>query len=346
MTTAEDKENEKLFSQMSTALRTQDWDKLDELATSPEEKKEEETTEVETPAEEETKEPEESTKQEKESEESDTETPAEKQPEETEGDKDKETPAEETEQEKLRKALDLIESVKKENHALRSQAGRVPYLQRRLQELDTKLEKVTTLATSPSSQPSAKINPKITEKLKKIRDADPELADVLAEVMSEATDGVAAELRGAEIEALRSQREAVSKEYIKAETERLTEMYPNAGEVFASPSWTAWKESQTSRIRGLAESDSADDVAFAFEKYAQDMVKKYPELAPKEAASSEKKEEPNGEAEKIEAERRRKKESTAVIGTPPAAGRTAKPDSEEALFKQFSAQIRKELTGK
>lgn len=333
--TLTDKESEKLFNQMSDAIRNQEFDKLDELVASPEE---EDKAVEETPAEDK---PEEE-QQEETSETTDNEVPADKKPEDDE-EKKKETPAEKTDQEKLAEALALIEKVKQENHNLRSQAGRVPHLQRQVQQIDKKLEELREHATSPSSRPSAKLSEKITQKLAKIREADPELADVLADVLTDATDGVATDLRDAEATSLQNQRKAVEQEIRDAEISRLLDMYPNAPEVFKSPSWKSWEAKQTPQVRGLANSDNADDVAYALERYASDMIKEHPELAPKkeeETTST------NSEAAKIEAERERKKNTAVVVGSPTPAGRKSKPDNDAALFEEFSAQIRKEITGK
>lgn len=320
---------------MSSAIRNQEFDKIDELATSPEK---EDTPnpdghEEDTPVATDTELP---------SETDDNEIPAgEDQPEEDK-DKNKETPAEKTDQEKLNEALALLDKVKQENHNLRSQAGRVPHLQRQVQQIDKKLEELKEQATSPSSRPSTKLTERITPKLAKIKDADPELADVLAELLADATDGVATDLWDAEAKSLHAQRQAVAQEIRDAEVSRLLEMYPNAEQVFKSPSWKSWEAGQSRQLQMLANSDNADDVAFAFEKYAEDMVRLHPELAQKKnggMASG------NDEAARIEAERQRKKQTTVVVGSPAPAGRQQKPENDEALFKQYSEQIRKEITG-
>ena len=328
------KEDEKLFAQMSSAIRDQEFDKIDELVTSPEkeDKSTEEVHEPEVPDAEEV---------ETSPEDGETEIPADK-PEEDKEEKKEPPAAEKTDQEKLTEALALLDKVKQENHNLRSQAGRVPHLQRQVQQIDKKLEELKEQATSPSSRPSTKLTERITPKLAKIKDADPELADVLAELLADATDGVATDLRDAETQSLQNQRKAVEQEIREAEVARLLEMYPNAEQVFKSPSWKTWEAEQSSQIRALANSDNANDVAFAFERYAEDMIKLHPELSKK----AEQEQPNNDDAARIEAERLRKKQTTVVVGSPTPAGRQQKPENDEVLFKQFSEQIRKEITGK
>ena len=327
------KEDEKLFAQMSSAIRDQEFDKIDELVTSPEkeDKSTEEVHEPEVPDAEEV---------ETSPEDGETEIPADK-PEEDKEEKKEPPAAEKTDQEKLAEALALLDKARQENHNLRSQAGRVPHLQRQVQQIDKKLDELRE-AASPSSRPSTKLTERITPKLAKIKEADPELADVLAELLADATDGVATDLRDAETQSLQNQRKAVEQEIREAEVSRLLEMYPNAEQVFKSPSWKTWEAEQSSQIRALANSDNANDVAFAFERYAEDMIKLHPELSKK----VEQEQPNNDDAARIEAERLRKKQTTVVVGSPTPAGRQQKPENDEALFKQYSEQIRKEITGK
>lgn len=335
MTNPTEKETEKLFADMSNAIRNQEFDKIDELATSPEEEDNSTPeTHEEVPEHEEKETPPETGGEE---------IPAGTDQPEQDKEEKKETPSEKSDQEKLAEALALIEKVKQENHNLRSQAGRVPHLQRQVQQIDKKLEELNKHATSPSSRPSTKLTERITPKLAKIKEADPELADVLAELLADATDGVATDLWDAEAQSLQTQRQAVAQEIKEAEVSRLLEMYPNAPEVFQSPSWKSWEAKQTRQTQLMANSDSADDVAWAFEKYAEDMIKLHPELAQKKEGVTPT---ANDEAARIEAERQRKKQTTVVVGSPTPAGRQNKPSDDKALFEDFSKQIRKEITGK
>lgn len=243
-----------------------------------------------------------------------------------------------------------VEKLSKENHGLRSQAGRVPGIQRKLKDLDKKLEELRSQQTSPSSQPSTKIKPKVLDLLKGISDTDPELANAIATAIAEATDGAASDALAKDIEQVEFLRNTEAKTYQDAEAQRLLEMYPNAPEVFKSTSWTEWKAGQTVGWQRMAESDSADEVADAFEKYAKDMITKHPELAPKvetpkEEPTSKVDAEATERARKIEEERRRKKETAANVSNPSAAGKVNIPDDPIALFNKYSEEIRKQRTG-
>lgn len=241
-----------------------------------------------------------------------------------------------------------LEKLSKENHALKSQAGRVPHVQRKLKELDQKLEELNQKATSPSNHPSAAIQPKVLEKLKGIRETDPELADAIAAAFAEAIPGLANDALSREKETLTLLRQQEAEAYQAAQVDILLERFPNAAEVVASPSWLEWKKQQSEDVLHLAESDHADGVALAFELYARDMKAKYPELN-KQAATTAVATKPNeadaAKAAQIEEERRRKQATAATVGSPNAPGKVSLPDDPEALFKKFSEEIRKQRTG-
>lgn len=242
-----------------------------------------------------------------------------------------------TELELLKEKLDKAE---KDNKALRSQAGRIPHVQRRISELDKKLADLAEKAKEP---PQASKD--VEELLKGVKETDPELADAIAKAIEKATSKVAETVTEKEKDNLIFQRNSEAQVYLDHETNRLLSMYPNAREVFKDPHWESWKNEQSPRVAGLAESGNADDVSMAFQKYAADMAAKFPELnkqqeqAKPAAASS------NEAAQKIEAERQRKKETTANVGSPTAQGKTELPSDPKALFEYWSSKIAKDRLG-
>lgn len=267
--------------------------------------------------------------------------------------KPEDTPAAEVKTEEDPTLVELraqLEKLSKENHALKSQAGRVPHVQRRLKELDQKLEELAQKAASPSNHPSATIQPKVLEKLKGIRETDPELADALAAAFAEANTGLADDAINREKQTLTLLREQEVKAYQAAQVELLLEMVPNAAEVVASPSWVEWKKQQSEDILRLANSDHAESVAIAFERYARDMRAKHPELvkeapqsAPAQAAKPS--DADAAKAAQIEEERRRKQAAAVSVSSPAAAGKVSLPDDPEALFKKYFEDIQKQRTG-
>lgn len=340
-----DKDAQKLFNQIGSALGKGDTDKLDELFTN-----ESTTEDVEVEVEESpTEVPEEVSKTddtpEQTEEEDNTENPQDEKP----ADSTEEV-VEAKEPDELVKLREQLAKLESDNHALRSQAGRVPHVQRRLQELDKRLEELSKKAASPSSQTLEKIQPKLQARLKALKETDPELADLLEGSITDAISGVAEDAHSREKETLTLLREVESTEHREHEINRLLDMYPNAPDVFRSDAWKSWKKEQTDAVKALAGSDNADDVSFAFEKYAKDMLAKHPELATKTAVTETvvaKEVDPAAaaEAQKIEQDRQRKKSTNVVVGSPAAPAKTTVSDNPEELFKRFSESIRKEITG-
>lgn len=336
-------EAQTLFNQVSKGIKEDDNEKLTSLMNAETPVKEEVE---ETPAEETVEVVEETVETVEEPEKTDTDdTPPSDKTENVTEEKETEKPAEAPELAKLREEL---AKVTKDNHALRSQAGRVPHLQKRMKEIDAKLAELDKKAATPSDHPSTKINEKVLEKLKGIKETDPEIADVIAAVIAEATSGVTEDSIARERSILETQRNLDYSQYQALEAERLLEKYPNAPEVFASPAWKEWKAAQPKGIQSLASSDNADDVELAFERYAKDMLAKYPELAEKKEVVDESAPADavkNEAAEKLEAERKRKKETAANAKSPNAPAKVKLPDDPQALFDHYSKQIRKEITG-
>lgn len=241
-----------------------------------------------------------------------------------------------------------IEKLNKDNHNLRSQAGRIPSVQKRIRELDKKLEELASKQTSPSSQPSDKLKPEIDELLKGVKETDPELAEAIAKAIAKATEGVAQEIRTKERETISLLREQESIAYQEMEANRLLEMYPNAAEVFRSEHFIKWKANQPDGVRALAESSSADEVSVAFEKYAKDMVTQYPELADKATTPATPVvdgKDNTEQARKIEAERQKRKTTTANVSSPNASGKIPVNDNPEALFEKHFKEIQKQISG-
>lgn len=301
----------KLFNDVSKAMQEDDSNKLSELLAQ-ETPEEEEHPEQELPADE----------------------PEDEPAEEVEEESSEDSPPEEADKDPLEDLRAQLAAMQKENQALRSQAGRVPHVQRKLDELDKKLAQLTA---SPSSQASAKITPKVDSLLKDIDETDPVLAKALREVVATAVEGIDEEHRSREIENLTALREQEARAYQEAEAQRLLEMYPMAPQVFQSPQWAEWKKEQPDHILKLAQSNNADAVALAFDLYAKDMQAKHPELAAQAGG--------NDKANKVEEERQRKQRTAANLESANAPVKGKGPQNPEALFAKFSEEIRKELNG-
>lgn len=251
------------------------------------------------------------------------------------------------EQKRITELEEQLAAAKRAEQALRSQAGRVPSIQRKLDALDKKLESMKS--ASPSSQTSTKIKPKVDKLLEGVRDTDPVLADNIASAIAAAIEGVDEEMRTNTTETLSMLREQEANDYVEEQKERLLSMYPNAPQVFASPHWSEWKKSQPEHVLALAGSTSADAVAMAFDLYRKDMEAKYPELA---TTTPDKKETPPSDpaavkkAEQLEQERLRKKKDAVNLDSSKSSARVKEPNDPNALFNKFFAEVTAEISGK
>lgn len=244
------------------------------------------------------------------------------------------------EPDELAKLREQLDKLGKENHALKSQAGRVPHVQRRLKELEERLEALNK--PSPANHPSATIQPKVLEQLKGIREADPELADAVAKAIEEATSGFAAETVARQRELLELQRNQELASYQSEQVGLLLEMIPNAKEVVASPQWSEWKNAQSADIVRLAESDDAQSVALAMRLYGDAMRVKYPQLASpiQKTDSNKPSDEDAAKAAKIEQERIARQAAASKVNASNVTPQGGLPDDPEALFNKYYADIR------
>lgn len=318
----------KLFNSVSTAVRNEDSDKLSTLFAQETPEKEPEEEEG-TPAEEPELEPE----------------VPEHEPEQADDEPAEEAGSDEPEEEDPLKALRAeIEELKKLQHSLSSQAGRVPSLQRRLAEYDKQLAALRSATSSPTNKKS---NPEIDEALKELENTDPILAATLRTVMEKAITGVDSTTTSREIERLQALREVEYAEYAQEQKNLLLSKYPNAAEVFKSEYWTSWKNEQPEHIKALASSDSAEAVIMALDLYKQAMLAKYPDQfkSTQQPAVGAQESNVNEAAKKIEEERKRQQAKAANVDNGKSPSRAKSPADPEALFKEFSESIRKERLG-
>ena len=329
-------EAEKLFAQVSKSISADDPVKLSELMTpsavEPQEVEEKEENQVE--------------EQGESSSDANTTQVNQEEVQEESGSPSEETQAEPVEEEQVEEPSELtklkeqLDKLKKENHSLKSQAGRVPSVQRQVAELTKKLEELTN-ASTPSNLPSAKLAPKLKEKLNKISETDPELAQAIIDSVAAASDEVAFDNLARNQDTIALLRDLHIEEQKQQQMNLLLEEYPNAIDIFKSDAWKSWKNEQSEAVQRLAGSGFARDVALAFELYAKDMIAKHPELAPKAETPAS----TNAQATKIEEARQHRKATSVNVATKAAPAQVKLPDDPELLFKQAYADIQKQLKG-
>jgi hypothetical protein len=244
--------------------------------------------------------------------------------------------------EEAQKEINRLKAVERNAKA---EAGRVPWLQRKLDELEKKLHETTapakqplpTTSGSPASSSPAPTNKELMDALAQIEEVDPVTAKAMKLILGEAQNSVK------KTESLLHKRDEES--YIKTEYARLVEMVPQAPTVFKLPEWRMWKEEQSPGIMALASSDNADDVYYALKKFAEDMqAKSGVDPAPKvekkvETPVAAKTVDPKQAA--ITEQRTRRLAATAPTGGGPPTKVDISPKDADALFSQAYKEIRK-----
>lgn len=226
-------------------------------------------------------------------------------------------------------------------HRVKSELGRVPALQRKVDELSRKLtEPRPAQIPAADTQKGGNTPSKLQERIAQIRLVDPLLADALEDIKSEIAQPLREEL-GARIEnttqlVRMEQEEAL----FSRENEKLLAAVPRAHDVFKLPVYREWVGNQTDGIKTLAASMYADDVVMVLEKFAKEMqaaAPQAPATTPAAPAAA-----PNPQASKVLQERERKLGASA----PSAVSGVAKtgdglPTDPEALFSYYANKLRK-----
>lgn len=226
------------------------------------------------------------------------------------------------------------------DHRVKSELGRVPALQRKVDELSRKLQ--DPRPATPAGDPQKATTPsKLQEKLAQIRLIDPLLADTLEDISSSVVQPLREDLEAKIKDTTDLVREEREEQLFNQENAKLIAAVPQAHEVFKLPAYRQWVDDQTEGVRTLAKSIFADDVILVLEKFAKEMQSQQrvetpaPVTTPPVVVEDPK-------TTKVVQERERKLAASA----PPAVSGVAKagdgiPDDADALFSYYSQKIRK-----
>lgn len=221
---------------------------------------------------------------------------------------------------------------------MRSESGRVPFLQKKLAELEKKLQQEpAATAAGGDGKPTSK---ELEDALAQIAEVDPVTARAMDLLRKEAIGSIK------KTETILEQRDEEA--LLAREFEKLTKAVPQAPQVFQLPEWHEWKETQSPGLKALASSSYADDVVVAMEKFAKDMAVKYPEFVPQTVAPVVKEEvrevAPPVDAKQLalEEQRTRRLTATTPASAVPAKTTEGEPKDAEALFAHYSKMIMKE----
>lgn len=227
-------------------------------------------------------------------------------------------------------------------HRVKSELGRVPYLQRKVEELSRQTSQPLT-APVKDAVAATKTSGKFAERLAQAREVDPALADLLEAMAEEIATPLREELTN---EVTQTKQAIADKEYTalwQSEKAKLLELVPQADEVFKHPLYKQWKDEIPENLHRLASSVYADEVVIALEQFA-----KYAATQAPSAPVTEPQQTPTVNqaiietAAKVTADRARKlaSGSTSTTASPPRQG-TGVPEDPEALFNYLTDKIRK-----
>jgi hypothetical protein len=241
---------------------------------------------------------------------------------------------------------DELEQLKQELHRYKSDAGRVPHMQRRMAELERELRasKARSFEGSTDGKSSAKsknstdveLDPEVQAEIDELKETDPTLARALERVARSAV--AAANSRADHVVETFSKQEQESEDhrFFMEQKAELARMVPKHDEVFALPQWQQWKDTLTPAQRAMAESGYAADVAKAIYAFAADMQRTQGTTP----TASDTKQQDNLKDDKVATERARKADTS--VDTKNTTARTTKEFNEQDYFKEMYNKAGKE----
>lgn len=248
------------------------------------------------------------------------------------------------------KDTDEIAELKRELHALRSDAGRMRHVQSRMHQLENELRAYRARASSPNvhqadTSTKSELPAKLAEKLKELKEIDPGLAETF-----EAMAGMIQETKQSAEQVVSSKlQEDKELEFYNQQYAELLTAVPQAPEIFASNEWKEWKSTLTPGQRAMAESGHAVDVVRAIHAFAADMRALQGKSASKPETNSEggdpknetsvPAQQPTTPNPEVTEARNRKLQTTAAVKTP-AAKQVLELD-EEAYFSEAYNKLAK-----
>lgn len=215
-------------------------------------------------------------------------------------------------------------------HRARSDAGRVPHLNRRVQELERELKSLRTPATEPENKSDLPTN--LKSRLEKMKEIDPETAELMEE-MFKAASAETNEVKAAYQRSIRLQQEKEDREHLHNEYQKVVSAIPEAEEVFRSPEWAEWKKRLTPNHLAMADSIHSSEVITALQAFKYDAQQLFGGYKwGKPAAPTPPVQEKSTAARAAESSRARVLQNSAAVRDTNPARATTEPDLE-ALFK-------------
>ena len=236
------------------------------------------------------------------------------------------------------------DTLRRELHRLKSDVGRVPFMQSRMKELERELREVKlsrnveagTSSADPDKQVEVPAN--IKQRIDELREVDPSLATLLEDMTKALRSETQSTARHVVTTINDSEREVEEQRTVQEQYQQLLEEVPWAPQAFQSQEWKQWKDSLLPGQRAMAESTYAGDVKIALNEFARVMQARQGSATSVQQVSAVVVDE---EAEKVKRDRERKLATGTTSKSPTAKTGTPVLD-EDAAFREFYEQIQKD----
>lgn len=237
------------------------------------------------------------------------------------------------------------QNLEQELHRLRSDAGRVPYMQRRLAELEREVRayKARTPNASNDGKTQAKtvdlssieLDADTQKEIDDLKETDPLMAKMFERVAKTAIAAANSRADHVVDTFTESDAKAEDERFFLEQKSELTRMVPQHEAVFALPEWRQWKDSLTPGLRAMAESGLASEVSQAIYAFAADMQR-----GRQAAGSNDTQVPPTDKPSAVSDERARKVASSSE--TKNSAAKKTQELDEDAYFSEMYKKLGKD----
>lgn len=199
-------------------------------------------------------------------------------------------------------------------HRFKSEVGRQAAYQRQINELKTQLQ--------ASPNPTKAEQRRLSERMEKIAEDFPELAQAFQEELEEAIGTVRKEVDSH----LQPIRQREQEAHYQLEEQRVAEAYPDFQDIVRSTEFQSWFSEQPEAVRNLATSPLAQDALAVLDYYT---------------GGTRFRQEPNAQVQQVQARRQAAMQrNTSVRSTAPAPVTDA-PDDFESAFNYYAKRLGK-----
>jgi len=234
------------------------------------------------------------------------------------------------------------DTLRRELHRLKSDAGRVPFMQSRMKELERELREVKlsrNVGVDPADpEKQVEVPSNIKQRIEELREVDPSLATLLEDMAKALRSETQSTAKHVVTSINASEREVEEQRTVQEQYQQLLEEVPWAPQAFQSQEWKQWKDSLLPGQRAMAESTYAGDVKIALNEFARVMQARQGSATSVQQVSAVV---VNEEAEKVKKDRERKL-ATGTTSKSPTAKTGAPVLDEDAAFREFYEQIQKD----